>query len=526
MHRTYVCLAAALLLAAACDTKPREKPLRDVPAVDLTAEPAAAEMDPADPDAPRYNVLLILFDDMNDWVSPFGGHPDAKTPEFERLAKVGLTFMNAHCDAPACNPSRTALMSGLRPSTTGVYFNGQPYLTALPGSYTLVEYFNGYGYRTFGAGKIFHSFGSGKAVWDEFARKGLDPEPEVEHHDTLFDEKHFAWGALDVGMNQMADTRTAKQIAKWLQKPYDEPFFMAAGFHKPHLPWHVPQLLFDRYPPEEVDLPPYLKSDLVDVPEYGRRLARTREHHNILEAGAWDEATRAYLASLSYSDLMLNLVMKALRRSPHADDTIVVITSDHGFHLGEKRHWGKYSLWGEATRVPLLMIVPGAKARGKKTVRPVTLVDLYPTLAELCGLPLPTNLDGTSFAPLFENPSQRVERVALTNHRRGNYSVRTEQWSYIRYTDGSEELYNLKVDPNEWENLAETAGSRRIKRILSAHIPESEAPLAPHAFSPSNIKGTAEDMLRFFDAHKLIQEIQRAEERRRKLEAAEPKPEP
>ncbi len=530
MHRalSFALLVCIVFVGGGCRARRAKPQVRDVPVVDL-AEPSTTSLTgtEAGEEKPRYNVLLILFDDLNDWISPLNGHPDVQTPEFERIAKAGLTFENAHCDAPACNPSRTALLSGLRPSTTGVYFNGQPYLTALPGSYTLVEFFAAHGYQTLGAGKIFHSYGPGKKVWDEYADKTGDPEPQVEHRDTLFSEKHFAWGPVNAEINDMADTHTARQAAKWLQKPYSQPFFMAVGLHKPHLPWYVPQALFDRYPIESVHLPAHHKQDMRDVPPMALRLARIREHKKIVAAGAWDDAVQAYLASVTFSDLMLNILMKALRRSPYADNTIVVVTSDHGFHLGEKRHWGKYSLWRHATRVPLIMLVPGAdKAQGKKTVRPVTLVDLYPTLAELCGLPMPSNLDGTSFAPLFERPSRPWPHVALTSHRRGNYSVRTESWSYLRYADGSEELYNLKKDPLEWENLAKLPDSKRIKRTLGAHIPKSEAPNAPFAFHPTHIKKTAEQMLRFFPAQKLIQEIERAEELRARREAAEPKPSP
>ncbi|MCB1036297.1 MAG: sulfatase [Acidobacteria bacterium] len=513
-----------LLLSGACSRQPDRRPEdRDVPVVDL-AQPAPANAAAPAPGKPRLNVLLIVFDDLNDWIEPLGGHPDAKTPEFNRLAKTALVFENAHADAPACNPSRTALLSGLRPSTTGVYLNGQPYLAALPGSYTLVEFFKAYGYRTMGAGKVFHTYGAGKNAWDEYARKGGDPEPEAEHQDHLFDEKHFAWGPVDASIGDMSDTRTAKTVAAWLQKPEKAPFFMAVGFHKPHLPWYVPKKLFERYPIDEVTLPVHIDHDLDDVPEIAQRLARTKEHLRIVRAKAWDDATQAYLASVTFSDLMLNTVMKALRRGPHADNTIVVITSDHGFHLGEKDHWGKYSLWRQATRIPLVMMVPGAKASGKTSPRPVTLVDLYPTLAELCGLPQPQNLDGTSFAPLFENPTQRWAHVALTNHRRGNYSVRNENWTYIRYSDGTEELYNLKKDPHEWENLAGSLSSGRMKRILGEHIPKSDAPYAPYSFQPTDIKDTAEQMLRFFPAQKLMQEIQRAQDRRAKQQAAEPHP--
>ncbi len=462
---------------------------------------------------PRYNVLLILVDDLNDWISPLEGHPGVETPEFERLAKNGLLFENAYCDAPACNPSRTALLSGLRPTTTGVYFNGQPYLSALPESYTLVEYFAAHGYRTLGTGKIFHSYNQGKHVWDEYFRRGPNPKPDLGDQEPLFEEKHFSWGPVDAEVRQMADYRAAAAVAEWLRRPDLDPFFMVVGFSRPHLPWNVPQEFFDQYPVASITLPAHRDDDLSDVPPMGVRLARPIKHQTILDAGAWKTAIQGYLASVTFADRMLNVVMKAFRRSSYRDNTVVVVASDHGYHLGEKEHWGKYTLWRRATRIPLIVMVPGSKSKGRRTSGPVTLVDLYPTLADLCGLPAPQDLDGTSFAPLFDHPSRAWPEVALTVHRRGNYAVRDERWSYLRYSDGGEELYDLKSDPMEWDNLAANPESALIMKALGAHIPKVEAPNAPIAFSPTDIRQAADQILHFFPAQKLIEEIRRSDQR-------------
>lgn len=475
-------------------------------------------------EGPRKNVLLVLFDDLNDWVMPSAGYPGLETPEFERLAEEGLVFENAYSDAPACNPSRTALLSGLRPTTNGVYFNGQPYLAALPESYTLVEYFAAHGYRTLGSGKIFHTYNQGKQVWDEFYRRGPNPTLDAREEEPLFSQEHFAWGPLDVGLEAMADARVARQAARWLERPDLGPFFMVIGFTKPHLPWFVPREFFDEVPLSAVPLPPHREDDLDDVPPMGRRLARQDKHREVMEAGAWGEAVQGYLANLRFADRILGIVLEGLRESPHRDDTVVVVASDHGYHLGEKEHWGKYTLWQRANRIPLIVIAPGSGGAGRTTAAPVTLVDLYPTLAQLCGLPAPENLDGTSFAPLFEDPSKSWPQAAVSVHRRGNYAVRDGRWSYLRYADGTEELYDRERDPHEWENLAGSPEAPAVKERLGAAIPEIEAPYAPIAFSSTDTEKAAEKLLRFHDAEELIRQIEKVQEERARRRAREPQP--
>ncbi|MCB1037636.1 MAG: sulfatase, partial [Acidobacteria bacterium] len=468
------------------------------------------------------NVLLIVFDDLNDWIGSLDGHPNTRTRQLDRFARRSLVFTNAYSDAPACNPSRTALLSGLRPTTSGVYFNGQPYLAALPGTYTLVEYFSGQGYRTLGSGKIFHSFGSGKNVWEEhFGQRPEDDEQAgVEHQDHLFAKKHFSWGPVETDFRKTPDMRVARAAAKWLLAPSDRPFFLAVGFHKPHLPWDVPQRFFDAHPLDRATVPAgYQAGDLADVPAVGRRLARREEHKKILEAQAWERAIQAYLASITYADAAFGVVIRALEKGPHLDNTVVIVTSDHGFHLGEKNHWGKYTLWREANRIPLLISVPGGPAMGRKTAGPTTLVDLYPTLVDLCGLPPAANLDGVSLVPLLEDPVQAWPHPALTTHRVGNTSVRTGEWTLIRYNDGTEELYNVRADPYEWTNLADDPGSAGALARLSRYLPETYAPNAPFSFRPNDIKSTAQNLLRFFSPEQLRREIDRQAKQRQQRQS-------
>ena len=519
--RTFCPAFLTLVFLLGCKSPPQETSVREVPVVAPAEEAAAVNSEPSDREGPaegakRPNVLLVIFDDLNDWVEPLGGHPAAKTRHLNKIAGRGLLFTNAHTDAPACNPARTALLSGLRPSTSGVYSNGQPYLAALPGSYTLLEYFSAHGYRTLGSGKVFHSFGSGKKVWDEyFSQRPQDEESATAAQDHLFEKQHFSWGPVETKILNVPDIQVARAAANWLKNPSDRPFFLAVGFHKPHLPWKVPQRFFDDIPAAQASLPEgFRNGDLRDVPRVARGLARREEHQRIVEADAWEDAVQAYLASVHFADIALGIVLRALRKGPHRQNTIVVVTSDHGFHLGEKSHWGKYTLWRQATRIPLILAVPGSPAAGKRTDRPATLVDLYPTLVELCGMPPARNLDGVSLAPLLEDPQRPWPHPAITTHRLGNTSVRTEEWALLRYHDGSQELYHTTEDPFEEVNLARGRDFQEPLDRLAGSLPATYAPNAPFVFKPFDLQDTARNLLRFFPPDELKDAIDRQAEER------------
>jgi arylsulfatase A-like enzyme len=436
-------------------------------------------------DAPRPNVLFIAVDDLNDWTGCLGGHPQTQTPNLDRLAARGLLFTNAHCAAPACNPSRAALMTGIRPSTSGVYHNPQPWRPVLREAVTLPQHFRAHGYTALGSGKIYHGSFPDPDSWDEYypsktRQSPGDPMPPNRPLNGIEGTAHFDWGPVDVDDAQMGDAQVADYVIAQLQRKHEKPFFLACGFYRPHLPWYVPPKYFDKFPLRDIQLPKVLADDLADVPPAGVRMARPQgDHAAIIAHQQWHRAVQGYLASINFMDAQLGRVLDALDRGPHAANTLVVLWSDHGWHLGEKEHWRKFALWERATRVPLIIVAPGVTRAGTRCAQPANLIDLYPTLAELCGLPLRAELEGTSLVPLLRQPEASTDRVSLTTHGRNNHAVRDVRYRYIRYADGSEELYDHHSDPHEWHNLAGDAAYAPIKQRLAAHLPQKNAPDAP-----------------------------------------------
>ncbi|RJP22358.1 MAG: iduronate-2-sulfatase [Candidatus Omnitrophota bacterium] len=427
------------------------------------------------------NVLFIAIDDLNDWIGCLGGHPDVKTPNLDRLADRGILFTRTYCSAPACNPSRASLLTGIRPSTSGVYLNNQPWRPVMPDAVTLPRHFKDHGYLVYGRGKIFHGGHSQDLpAWHEYIPRGNDPEPPNKPLNGIPKTAHFDWGPIDVSDEEMDDTKVARWADAFLRQEHDKPFFLACGLFRPHLPWYVPQSYFDLYPPESVTLPHVNETDLDDVPELGRKMAKPDgDHKNVIETNNWRKAVSSYLASISFTDANVGRILDALDRSAYADNTIIVLWGDHGWHLGEKLHWRKFALWEEATRMPLIISLPGSNHRGKRCHRTVSLLDIYPTLAELCGLETRKEWEGNSLAPLLGDPTAEWDRPALTTHGRNNHSVRSERWRYIRYADGSEELYDHDADPLEWTNLAERAEVAEVKPMLAKWLPAVNAPDAP-----------------------------------------------
>ena len=426
------------------------------------------------------NVLFIAIDDLNDWVGHLGGHPDVKTPHLDRLARRGVSFTNAHCAAPACNPSRAALMSGLRPSTTGIYKNAHNWVDTLADTTTLGEHFRACGYRVLGGGKIFHGSLSPDKYWDEYyKRKELAP-PSTPHNG--LNKAHFDWHALDISEEEMPDYKLVSWAVRAMNRKQDRPLFLAVGIVKPHLPWFAPKKYFDMYPKEEITLPEAPDDDLADVPPIGLGMAKPEgDHKAVVDANQWRDAVQAYLATITFVDDQVGRLIGALDRSPIAENTIVVLWGDHGWHLGEKHHWRKFTLWEEATRAPLIFVAPGVTPAGRLCNRPVDFMSVYPTLVDLSGLPIPDHVEGTSLRPLLKDPDARWQRMALTTHGRGEHGVRGDRWRYIRYHDGSEELYDHDVDPMEWKNLADQAQHAELKSQLGKWMPQEEVPNAPVA---------------------------------------------
>ena len=441
------------------------------------------------------NVLFISIDDLNDWVGCLGGHPQVKTPNIDALAARGINFTNAHCQAPICNCSRVSLLLGKLPSTTGMYFLGPNFRTVEGTRHevTLPQYFRRNGYHTSSRGKIFH----GKT--DTVSFDHIEPETgwrrdknklryTLPKTNPLWD-----WGQVDVPDEKQRDYQTAAWAADELPKlaKSDKPFFLAVGFHLPHVPIYASKKWFDMYPLDQVQLPPSRADDIDDLSEYSQLLTLNPtgpRHSWMKESGEWKHAVQAYLATNSFVDSLVGMVLKGLEASGEADNTIICLWSDHGFHLGEKQRWAKRSLWEETTRVPLIFAGPGIQTGNCS--RAVGLIDIFPTLNELCDLPAMQDLEGRSLIPLLKAPTAIWDHPALTTFGPNNHTLRTENWRYIRYSDGSEELYDHRTDPNEWTNVATEPQHAKLIVNLRRWLPVTNAnPLPGSKGSDSPLYG-------------------------------------
>ncbi len=426
----------------------------------------------------RPNVLMICVDDLNDWLGCMGGHPNSITPNMDKLASKGVLFTNAHCQAPICGPSRASIMTGLRPSTTGIYGQIADEKIRTAGEATneivfLPEYFIKQGYYTMGKGKIFHEHAP-DGVFDLSAgrEKGFGPNPEKRFK--WFNEgTQTDWGAYPETDEEMPDFRTAKWAVEQLQEDYEKPFFLVAGFIRPHVPWYVPQKWFDMHPVSGVETPPYKKDDYLDLPAIAFKvhdLPQMPTTDWAIETGNWKDMVQAYLACVTFVDHYIGEVLNALENSKYKDNTIVILWSDHGYRVGEKGIFAKHALWQEATNAPLIISMPGRKITGKCDV-PVEMLDIYPTLVDLCGLPVNKTNEGKSLETLIENLASGTGRYAITTYGRNNHAVVSNAYRYIHYEDGSEELYNRNADPNEFENIAAKPENLEIKSALAKFLP-------------------------------------------------------
>ncbi len=422
------------------------------------------------------NVLFIGIDDLNDWIEPLGGHPQARTPNLSELAKRGVTFARAFCQAPSCNPSRTSLMTGLRPSTTGVYGNTDAWRKALPDAVTLPQHFKLHGYEVLGGGKTFHGPQNEAASWEAYFHFRGFLHPPTKPANGIRGTGHFDWSGLAADPDRTADTQLAAWAERYLAEEHSRPFFLAVGFYRPHLPWYAPQQHFDQFPSEGTELPPTLDGDVDDIPKSALR--SFRDHERVTSHGEWRRAVAGYLACINYADSNVGRLLRALDDGPNADSTIIVVWSDHGWQLGEKKQWRKFTLWERSARVVMMLAGPGVTARNRTSERTVELLDLYPTLADLCGLPRRPELEGRSLRPLLANPDVRWNKPAITALGPEAMSVRTERWRYSRYADG-EELYDHEADPLEWHNLAGEPGRSEIKARLARMLPSRPAPRTP-----------------------------------------------
>ncbi|MFK7734417.1 MAG: sulfatase-like hydrolase/transferase [Pirellulaceae bacterium] len=474
----------------------------------------------------RPNVLLITIDDLNDWIGCLGGHPQALTPNIDRLAERGMLFTNAHCAAPACNPSRGALFSGLMPNTTGVWSNGSKEIAKVhPADERMPAVFRKAGYRALGTGKLYHRGGKDEfdeyyAVeqrWSPFSRKRVqysdgesaskgsgNPRHELkdsqgrnvvlplnrmpsDRNPTTKEGESFDWGGFDLADDEFGDTKITDWAIAKLNDRHDTPLFLGVGYYRPHIPLWAPNRFFERFKTEPAQLPSYSASDLDDLSEIGKLRAREAvtagSHSTVVEYDEWENAVAAYLACTTYIDEEVGRLLDALDESGLADNTIVILCSDHGWHLGEKEHWGKWTGWERSTNVPLIVVPPKTDAKkyskpGVICQTPVGLIDLYPTLMEICNLDGPEILDGDSLVSTLKNPKAPFRPTTLTMFGKGNAALSSATLRYIRYAEGDEELYDLGADPNEWRNLAKKGSVdkslSRMRAELNAHLAKYE----------------------------------------------------
>jgi len=467
-----------------------------------SAKSYAAETITATPDQKsRYNILFISVDDLNDWVGVYGGNPQCKTPNMDRFAERAMVFRNASCPGPVCGPSRSALLSGFMPSTTGLYGNSHNMLQSplVQTHATLPEYFSKHGYLTLSRGKVFHKHSTANGldfgqwafdVWKPAPGRGkIDPSTYFSRNKGIIrgkkipDAKYakgggseFAWGEIVGGNAGTKDYETAKWFGKKLQQAYDKPFFMAVGISKPHLKWNVPREYYDLYDLDSVIVPIFKMDDLDDIVDSkGKQIYKAQPDFLWCQKyGVMKEAVRAYMAATSYADACVGVVLDALEKSPYADNTIVIIWGDHGWHLGEKLRFRKATLWREGTQLPLMIRLPGM-SKMQNCTRNVNLIDLYPTLIDLCGLP-EKELDGKSIKPLLKNPNLEWT-PAVTTYGKGNHSVISEKWHYITRRNGADELYHLEKDPMEWTNLIAENSKETTSAIkqMRAYLPKRNA---------------------------------------------------
>ncbi len=450
--------------------------------------------------AAKPNMLFIAIDDLNDWVGCLDGHSQARTPNIDRLAKRGTLFVNAHCQGPICGPSRASLLSGYYPHVTGIY--QQPAGKAMEKDKTFFHgqmvshYFADHGYRTLAVGKITHGYPA-KLAFDSYGGKfaGSGPKPSggrrFNYHlpNVPWTGTQTDWGAFPDREEEMSDHKSADWAVERLAEESKQPFFLAVGFVRPHVPFYVPQKWFDLFPLGDVQLPPVRNDDLLDVPEISRRIHELPKYPGLAflqknDNEQFRKCVQAYLACVAFVDHQVGRVLDALDTGPHAADTVVVLFSDHGYHLGEKDRVSKHSLWEESARVPL--VVAPAKSQGEQfgkagqlCSKPVGLIDLYPTMLEMCGLPAKKSNQGDSLVPLFRNPSADWRFATLTTYARGNHTLRSERYRYLRFEDGSEELYDHAEDPNEWTNLATRLKYTKLLKQFRKELPAKEAPYHP-----------------------------------------------
>jgi arylsulfatase A-like enzyme len=433
----------------------------------------------------RPNVLFVAVDDLNHWVGCLGRNAQTKTPAIDALAERGTVFVNAHCPAPLCNPSRAAILTGMRPGRTGVYENAHDWRTVVPKDKTMPGVFGAAGYRTVGVGKIYDYKYPRPEDFDTYATRkeiGSFPPPKPE------DKQEFgepAYAPLDCDDEDTPEYKMVSyalkeldaQAAKGAEAP---PLFLAVGLFKPHAPWFVPRKYFDMHPVEKIPLPPFKEDDLDDLPASALRMAKEPSYGKIMAAGKWSETMQGYMAAVSYADAQLQRLFGGLDKHPQLrENTIIVLWGDNGWHFGEKHHFGKYTLWEEATRVPYIWVVPRLAKAGSRCEATVDLMSVFPTLLALCGIKKPVHVEGENIFPLLENAGATWDKPAISTYKQDNHSIRKCTWRYTSYANGDEELYDHANDPYEWENLARRGDAQTIRTMLKKCLPRENEKALP-----------------------------------------------
>ncbi len=444
------------------------------------------------------NILFIAIDDMNDWIGPLGGLGDLpKTPNLDRLAGQSVTFTNAHCASPACSPSRLSIMSGVQPSRSGKmrieWYDGPGWRkdTIFRDIETIEQFYKNRGYETLAGGKIYHTLAPPWITLNHADPEGWDfcfpsvygpipfqvraPEEVIRPVDFKGDRHPwFTWGPVNVDDKKMADYQVVDWARYELGRKHEKPLYLACGIFRPHMPWEVPQKYFDLYPLEEILDLVIDENDLEDAYDHGRR----QWQKFVLENNQWKKVIQAYLASISFSDAMLGRLLDGLDQSEYADNTIVVLWADHGMHIGEKENWEKFTLWEESTRVPLIIRPVGFNNPGETCAEPASLLDIYPTLAELVGFKAPDQCDGISLVAQLNDQDKERKINALTSVNfdgkdRIGHALRSHDFRYIFYKDNKlEELYDHRSDPHEFINLAYDPRYRKVVKEFRREMVE------------------------------------------------------
>jgi uncharacterized sulfatase len=462
----------------------------------VLAAPGLAEEKPR-----KLNVLYIVSDDLNNSLGCYG-HPQVKSPRIDELAKRGVRFERAYCQFPLCNPSRSSFLTGLRPDQTGVQDNAFVFRKKIPDVVTLPQLFQKNGYFVARVGKLYHY-----GVPNQIGTDGLDDPTswqkvinpkgrDKDDEDKIFSidgKKSFggtlSWLSAEGTDEEQTDGKIAEAAIGLLEQNKDKPFFLAVGFFRPHTPYVAPHQYFDKYPPASVPLAKMPADDRKDIPDPALPV---KNPNYGLDEKTQREAVQAYFAAITFMDQQVGKVLDALDQLKLRESTIVVFHSDHGYHLGEHGLWQKQSLFEESSRVPLMISVPGMKTAGEASPRVAELVDVYPTVAGLCGLKAPENLAGKSLEPLLAKPDAAWDKVAVTQVQRGGgqptkakaakevpttfkgYSVRNDRYRYTEWDGGKRgaELYDHESDPQEITNLADKPEMKEVVKEMKAKLAE------------------------------------------------------